>query len=341
MHKSRPCIALRSRFAAFTLVELLVVIAVIGVLVSLLLPAVQSAREAGRRTQCANQLRQLGVAAQAYVSAKKEFPPGVKQWYFSAAVSHRGIPLFAFMLPYLEEGDRLAVWDYADPMNNADHGAESNTAVVLPLLVCPSDEILVNPVDGPRIAIGCTRSAATAATAERGRIFRSSRRPTGCFFTTGEASEPKQNQRPVRPRDVTDGLSKTLLFGERSHSDANFATFNDAGWGEPLAEWGWWGASTSRKMIGHVTMSAFAPINYRLPFSFAEQVGADAVGGQLRPVSEELRRSAALCATEAITRAERISSSATGACDFSRTRWSSMRCGRRARGRGMIERGLM
>jgi prepilin-type processing-associated H-X9-DG protein len=72
---------------------------------------------------------------------------------------------------------------------------------------------------------------------------------------------------------VTDGLSKTLLFGERSHADANYATFNAAGWGEPLAEWGWWGASTSRKMIGHVTMSAVAPINFRLPFTYDQRSG--------------------------------------------------------------------
>jgi prepilin-type processing-associated H-X9-DG protein len=77
----------------------------------------------------------------------------------------------------------------------------------------------------------------------------------------------------VRPRDITDGLSATLLFGERSHVDANYQTFNDAGWGEPLHQQGWWGASTSRKMIGHVTMSAFAPINYRQPFSYAERAG--------------------------------------------------------------------
>src|SRR5262249_42914914 len=69
--------------------------------------------------------------------------------------------------------------------------------------------------------------------------------------------------------------SKTLLFGERSHTDSNYKTFNDNGYGEPLDQQGWWGASTSRKMIGHVTMSAFAPINYRLPFTFGGRAGQD------------------------------------------------------------------
>ena len=82
------------------------------------------------------------------------------------------------------------------------------------------------------------------------------------------------NQHPVRPSDVSDGLAdKTLLFGERSHVDPNYQSFNDNGWGDPLAQQGWWGASTSRKMIGHVTMSAFVPINYRQPFSYANRAG--------------------------------------------------------------------
>ena len=93
----------------------------------------------------------------------------------------------------------------------------------------------------------------------------------GIFHTTHEASEPIRYQKPVRISQVTDGLSQTLLFGERSHSDFNYKTFNEAGWGEELAKWGWWGASTSRKMIGHVTMSSHAPLNYRVPFSFAQR----------------------------------------------------------------------
>jgi len=66
----------RDRYRAFTLVELLVVIAIIGILVALLLPAIQAAREAARRSQCTNNLRQLAIAALNYESSKKEFPYG-------------------------------------------------------------------------------------------------------------------------------------------------------------------------------------------------------------------------------------------------------------------------
>ena len=162
----------------------------------------------------------------------------------------------------------LVRWDYDDPINNANQGSQSNTAVVLPLLVCPSDDILQNPITMT------TRNWVYALTSYGGNggtrsYFPQQSTADGVFHTTGQASEPKNNQRPIRPQDITDGLTRTILFGERSHSDPDYKSFNDNGWGEPLDQQGWWGASTSRKMIGHVTMSAYAPINYQLPFSFA------------------------------------------------------------------------
>lgn len=96
----------RKRLAAFTLVELLVVIAIIGVLIGLLLPAVQAAREAARRTECMNNLRQMGLAALNYESARNEFPTGGSEpWHDSGnadSIYGKGYGWMVQILPYVE-----------------------------------------------------------------------------------------------------------------------------------------------------------------------------------------------------------------------------------------------
>jgi prepilin-type N-terminal cleavage/methylation domain-containing protein/prepilin-type processing-associated H-X9-DG protein len=250
--------------AAFTLVELLVVIAIIGVLVALLLPAVQSARESSRRAQCQNNLRQLAIAALNFEVAQGHFPPGMQQSLFAAAPVYRGSSLFVHMLPQLEESSVQQTWDFDDPQNNANGGIKARAATVLPVLVCASDTIDQNPVLQQNGYYGLTSYGGNGGT----RAYLPWLSTTdGMFHTTGRASEPVTNQHPVRRREVTDGLSKTLLLGERSHDDPNFELFVPMSWTASLKPWGAWGSSSGRKSIGQVTMHAFAPINYRLPFA--------------------------------------------------------------------------
>lgn len=264
---------------AFTLVELLVVVAVIGALTALLLPAVQAAREAARRTQCANRLRQLAVAAHNYHLSHETFPPGLNQFEVPSPPRFRGTSLFTFLLPHLEQGNLLEGWDYAFPLNNTDGGPAARSATVLAVLLCPSDPIRENPVAVAGRYYGMTSYGGNGGT----RSYYPDRATCdGMFHTTGPASHPHPNQQPVSLSMVLDGTSQTIMFGERSHRDPNLESFAEAYWAESLAYLGRWPAIGGRKRIADVTLSAFAPINYRIPFDFGSR-------DQLQPPPESWR----------------------------------------------------
>ena len=127
----------------FTLVELLVVIAIIGVLVALLLPAIQAAREAAQRAQCTNNLKQLGLAALNYESARKEFPAGHRMTRIGNNIDSLGSWVTQLM-PYLEEGNLFSQIDqdqlFFDQTVDVGKGEfEKTHHVFLPSMVCPSD----------------------------------------------------------------------------------------------------------------------------------------------------------------------------------------------------------
>lgn len=140
-----------SRRKAFTLVELLVVIAIIGMLVAILLPAVQAARAAGRRTVCKNNLRQIGLGLQSYHEAQGQFPIGGLEVRFGAFQdkSKRQLAWSAFLLPYLEEQplyDRLNLQTAFDSSEN-----QEAAATILPIYLCPSSSggVRLNSNRGP------------------------------------------------------------------------------------------------------------------------------------------------------------------------------------------------
>src|SRR5688500_7842319 len=115
---------------AFTLVELLVVIAIIGVLVALLLPAVQAAREAGRRASCLNNLKQIGLAMQNYHSTYNRFPVARNKY----PLVHSSL---ARLLPFCEQANVHNLVDYTQPLNFAANVTAAQQ--VIPMFVCPSD----------------------------------------------------------------------------------------------------------------------------------------------------------------------------------------------------------
>lgn len=249
----------------FTLVELLVSVAVIGILVSLLLPAVQAARGAARRIQCANHLRQLALAAHHYHTNHATFPPGLNQFEFPSPPRYRGTSLFTFLLPYIEQGMIADRWDYAIPLNNTVGGQQSPAAAVLSTFLCPADTIEENPVLAAGYYYGITSYGGNGGT----RSFHPDEATCdGIFHTTGPASVPQPYQEPVRLSDIRDGTSQTLLLGERSHRDVHLSSFAARSWAEPIKYLGKWPAIGGRQRIGDVTLSAAAPINFRIPFDF-------------------------------------------------------------------------
>ncbi|MES2788429.1 MAG: DUF1559 domain-containing protein [Planctomycetota bacterium] len=266
---------------AFTLIELLVVIAIIAVLIALLLPAVQQAREAARRTQCKNQLKQVALAVHNYHDAQSCIPPGQIRISFATAPKFRGWTMYVQILPYMDQAPLYNRWNFNDPLDNETTG---NTSYILPVLNCPSDIVPQNPFvkpSGVKYAItsyggnGGTQSHPPAATSGNG-IF------AGLGPATGVPSYGV-----IRIRDVIDGLSNTLLFGERSHKDSNFDSFSSAGGGlNPMTAWGQWAASGGQYALSDVTLSSWAPINYDYPY----QAGGPGGGGTFDAQPESILR---------------------------------------------------
>ena len=137
----------------FTLVELLVVIAIIGILIGMLLPAVQAVREAARRIQCGNQIRQIALASHNYQSAFDELPGGIevtndKLTGGSSTVRFWGTTVFTKLLPYIEQNNIYDQWDFAKDGNaaasnsldqNGDESEAAPSATVISNFICPSD----------------------------------------------------------------------------------------------------------------------------------------------------------------------------------------------------------
>jgi prepilin-type N-terminal cleavage/methylation domain-containing protein len=202
----------------FTLVELLVVIAVIGVLVGLLLPAVQAAREAGRRAQCSNHLRQLGLALHNYHDTLRQFPPsyvantrdpGRDPETFDGP---SGFAWGALLLPFLEQRPIHDSFDFRRPCWDSVNLPYASTTIKT--FLCPSSSGLRDPFemkDGAGSVVG--RFAINHYVANAGQ-----EEPWGQTLEdwSSLADGPMYRNSSTRAADVGDGLSNTVFLGEHS-----------------------------------------------------------------------------------------------------------------------------
>jgi prepilin-type N-terminal cleavage/methylation domain-containing protein/prepilin-type processing-associated H-X9-DG protein len=180
--------------AAFTLVELLVVIAIIGVLVSLLLPAVQAAREAARRMQCQNNLKQLGLALHNHESAKSDLPSLGD--YLGSGTVYWSLP--ARLLPYCEKQNVHDLIDFSLPISAQPHVARLRVS----FLLCPSEVNDRERPDGPTFIHYPLTYGANAG------LWHIMQPPLG----VGEGVF--RVNRAARFAEITDGTSNTLGMAE-------------------------------------------------------------------------------------------------------------------------------
>ena len=234
----------------FTLVELLVVIAIIGILVALLLPAIQSAREAARRTQCSNNLKQLGLAVQLDHEAHSEILFSRRKDLFDTA--------FVNFLPYVEQQAQFDLWDVTKKYY--DQTDEARLAVI-PVYFCPSRRTPASAREGSQagdVHQGTSTPHVPGALADYalctgdpfGRVdYWWGRAPANGVFLYGNTRGESRGM--LSFQSVHDGLTNTLFIGEKHIPDDNFgqpfadnSTFNGdngapfakAGVGSPLAK---------------------------------------------------------------------------------------------------------
>ena len=221
----------RSR-SAFTLVELLVVIAIIGILIGMLLPAVQQVREAARRTQCANQLKQQSLAILNYESSQQEFPSGFKN---PSMTMWSGL-----ILPFIDQQNLRQNLDLDGPWSSFTGATQANLDALgseLPIFHCPSSGIPLLQFDP---LVGVKRTPCCYLACSSGLKNRESgaepwagmhkyggyRASDGIFYRDSK----------TRTSDVRDGLSSTLLLGE-SLPDQNLFGIDYSGNRQKVDHW--------------------------------------------------------------------------------------------------------
>ena len=209
-----------SRRYGFTLIELLVVIAIIAILIALLLPAVQQAREAARRTQCKNNLKQMGLALHNYHDSHSCFPPGQIRGYNGALELGNGASWGALLLPYMDQAPLYNSLNFSYGITQGQLGSNNNAIIralgPIPAVLCPSDTERP-PLRGAHGNTTPNYIVSAPATSYFGS--------TGAFNTYGDSASAKLAGGffaiDPGPRSTiaafTDGTSNTIAVGEQTY----------------------------------------------------------------------------------------------------------------------------
>lgn len=197
----------RSRLrSAFTLIELLVVIAIIAILIALLVPAVQKVRAAAARTQCLNNLKQLGLAAHNFEGSFKTLPPG--EWTRSSDGGTSRPSLGAVVLSYIEQANKFNQFNFAFDVTSATNAPARRQDV--PIYLCPSDASNATFTDGGE-GVGRTNYFGNIGAVADCRLNGDARAGVfHAFSTTAKGETPKG----IRIAEITDGTSNTAMFSE-------------------------------------------------------------------------------------------------------------------------------
>ncbi len=250
------------------MVELLTTIALISMLLGILLPAVQSAVETARRSKCASNMRQVGLAALHYHDANRALPPGYLQLRIDNVL--QGHSVFYYLLPFLEEKAAFDQMDPRVPRNNRTTTPGVKAATPVPSLVCPTD---IFAAGNPHRAADGTYYGATSYRANGGgrAVAATAATNDGTFMGTGKLARRAPTAPPgqtVAMKHISDGLAKTLLFAESKHIDDNFDSFASLNWDgtEKIATWSKWYPAGDDSGMGNLMCHAFAPVMYTIPF---------------------------------------------------------------------------
>ncbi len=206
---NRPCVT--KPLAGFTLIELLVVVTIISLLIGLLLPAVQGAREAARRAQCVSNLKQLGLAMHNYEGANRVFPPGyISNFDASGNDTGPGWGWATMILPQFEQGPLFAAVNFTRPIQDASNASCLGPRIAVCL--CPSD-------DAPLLWQAMMRDASGNPIQSICQV------PSANYVGMYGTSDPGIDGDGIFFRDsnigipnITDGTAQTIAIGERGHA---------------------------------------------------------------------------------------------------------------------------